>query len=167
MAFLPFENFVLHSPLSAEESCKRLTDIVGPVPFFRGKALNKYQGKIAQNTFDITRSINYRNSFVPMIRGTIAPGEYGRGSIIRISMKIDAAVSVFLLIWCGGVAFAGLALVSTLISGSQKFSPAFLIPIGMLAGGYIMATLAFGTERDKAIKDFTELFEAGPVKKGN
>ena len=60
-----------------------------------------FEGSVSENSFKIFRCIQYRNSFLPLIIGTIETHEYG--SAINIRMRMAIPVIVFLVIWLTGV----------------------------------------------------------------
>ena len=73
--YLPFENYTLATRLTVDEACMRITDNVYVKKGFRflvftNKTDRPYEGTITGNCFTITRIINYRNSFLPIIKGT-------------------------------------------------------------------------------------------------
>lgn len=75
--YLPFENYVMTSKLSVEEVKRRLADNIEPKKSLRLSVFNRgtnkpYEGEILGDTFTISRIINYRNSFLPVITGHIS-----------------------------------------------------------------------------------------------
>ena len=52
-----------------------------------------FEGSVSENSFKICRCIHYRNSFLPLIIGTIEAHEYG--STINIRMRMAIPVIVF------------------------------------------------------------------------
>ena len=66
---LPFEKYTLRTSLSKEEVFKKIADTIQPEQKFKisvfGENYSKpYSGKIIDNTFTMTRNINYKNSFL-------------------------------------------------------------------------------------------------------
>lgn len=103
---LPFEKLVYSSTLNKEELIIRLTDQIETVKTFGFRSANysypkPYFGKIHNNTFKIKRAINYRNSFLPQIKGEIISGL--NGSKINVKMQLDNIVKFFMIFWLGGV----------------------------------------------------------------
>ena len=93
-----------------------------------------FEGKVCENSFKICRCIQYRNSFLPLIIGTIEAHEYG--STINIRMRMAIPVIVFLVIWFTGV------LVGCLIVPFAGFPmPAALVPYIMLVFGILLVII--------------------------
>jgi len=103
---LPVENYVLTTKLSADEVRKRLAAHTEPNQKLNAAAFNRtytraYSGEINGNLFTISRNINYRNSFLPVIKGVITglPGQ----TSVQISMRAEPFVEVFMAVWLGFV----------------------------------------------------------------
>ena len=163
MKYLPFENITYRTNLELEEIQKRINEVIEPKKTFRmtgifGNSNHKpYEGSINGNSFNMTRIIGYRNSFLPRIKGEIEKGF--NGNKINVKMRLHAFVIVFMFIWFGGVGIGCLAVLSTL-SNSDNFEPMTLIPCGMLVFGYALVTGGFKYESIKSKKYLAQLFEA-------
>jgi hypothetical protein len=162
MKFLPTENITYKTRLKEEEVVKRLSDLIEPEKTFRfgifsSGASKSYEGQINGQTFVIKRIIGYRNSFLPRINGIIERDF--DGMTIKVKMRLNIFVIVFLCIWCGGV---GLGCIAFLIQafGSSEFNPATLIPFGMLIFVYLLTMGGFKFESNKSKKDLQNIFEA-------
>jgi hypothetical protein len=165
--YLPFENYVLTSNLSVDEITKRLSAKIEPKKAIRLSGFNKgstkpYEGEIVGDRFTISRIIDYRNSFIPVIKGRISTV---RGKT-QITIKMHPAIFVLILlsVWLGIVGIICLWIIlAGLIQIKQVFqsgfSPVILIPIGMFVFGCLLTSLAFKGE-SKNSKDFlAQLFE--------
>lgn len=163
MKFLPFEDITYRTHLDSEEILKRLHEITEPRKTFRMKGIfgsedhKPYEGSISGNSFDLTRIIGYRNSFLPVITGTVEDDP--SGTRIYVKMRLHPIVMAFLAIWIGIVGI-GCIIVFVSFLSSQKFEPMSLILVGMLIFGYIMPTGGFKFESAKTRKFFGGLFEA-------
>lgn len=162
MKYLPAEYITYKTKLTATEVLQRLEDSIEPVKVLRLGLFNRsetkpYQGKVAGSTFNISRIITYRNSFLPMINGNIE--NTFDGSLIKVKMRLHVAVIVFLCIWCGIMGLVGIAFLSQSF-GSKNFDPMILIPFGMLLFVYTMTMLAFKYESRQSKTDLQSLFEA-------
>lgn len=151
--FLPIERYQIRTKLSTEEIEKRLRRI----------AVSEYHGTVSENSFKISRSIRYQNSFLPVIKGTI--NTYLGKTEITISMTLNPFVKIFMIVWLSlaGIpsAIILLALGRMLIHFYFKgFSPFLLIPIGMFIFGYLLMFLAFKSEARVSKKRINQLFEA-------
>jgi len=166
--YLPFENYSLTTNLSTTEIYKRLSDNIEPRKAFRFSLFNQnstkpYEGEIYGNTFSMSRIINYRNSFLPIIKGDISM--FAGQTQINIKMRPVTFVLIFISFWLGTV---GLLCVSMLLVGLLQikqllktgFSPMVLIPFGMFIFGYLLTTLAFKAESSKSKKFLTTLLDA-------
>jgi hypothetical protein len=158
---LPFEKHILRTSLSKEQVIEKLKESVEPEKSFGFRSFNfsytkPYVGKINGDRFEIKRAINYRNSFLPLIKGIIN-NEIGRTKI-DISMKPHDFVIAFMVIWFGGVTIGCIA--TTYVMLTQEFNPFLLIPFAMLLFGIALVVGAFKTESSKSRKDLLTLFEA-------
>ncbi len=85
------EKISLISPLSIDESRKRLSDNLEPGNFARRmstrfkKGSKKYIGEINYNKFRINRIIQYRNNFIPFIDGEFIP-QANNSTKIKLNM---------------------------------------------------------------------------------
>ena len=109
-----------------------------------------FEGSVSENSFKICRCIQYRNSFLPLIIGTIEAHEYG--STINIRMRMAIPVIVFISIWFTGV-LAGCLIVP--FTGFPM--PAALIPYIMLVFGILLVIIPNKIEAKKAREKLEEL----------
>lgn len=159
--YLPVENIVYKTKLSAERAIEKLDDnIEAKEPFgfgTRDYAYSKpYIGWIFGNRFEIERAISYRNSFLPQIKGEVYV-EFD-GTKIKVSMKPHIFVLIFMAVWFGGIFIACFAMVMKLFA--DGFSPEFLIPFGMLLFGIALLFGAFKSESSRSKKDLMKILEA-------
>lgn len=165
--YLPFENYVLTSKLSIEEVTRRLADNIEPKKSFRFSGFNKssnkpYEGQILGDTFIISRIINYRNSFLPIITGHIST--FLGKTQINVKQRPVTFVLIFISLWLGIV---GLACLEIILAGLFQFrhvlqigfSPMLLIPFGMFLFGCLLTTLAFKAESKKSKEFLERLFD--------
>lgn len=158
---LPIENIIYKTKLSKEQTIQKLTENVEAEKSFGFGANNytyskPYIGQVKGNSFEIKRAISYRNSFLPQIKGEV----YTKfdGTKIKVNMKPHTFVLVFMTIWFGGF-FIG-CLATTFALFTQKFTPFFLIPFGMLLFGIALLYGAFKTESSTSKKDLANILEA-------
>jgi len=109
-----------------------------------------FEGSVSENSFKIFRCIHYRNSFLPLIIGSIEAHEYG--STINIRMRMAIPVIVFISIWFTGV-LAGCLIVP--FTGFPM--PAALIPYIMLVFGILLVIIPNKIEAKKAREKLEEL----------
>lgn len=163
---LPFEKLVYHSSLTKEDLLNHLQNEIEAQKSFGFGANNysyskPYIGKIYNNSFEIKRAINYRNSFLPKINGEIKNDI--NGSKISIKMNLVEIVKVFMIIWLGGVLIGCLATTYNIIFNNGLNSEGgffMLIPYFMLIVGIVVVSFGFKTESKKSIRDLEEILKA-------
>jgi hypothetical protein len=152
--------------LSPQEALLRLSRIVGP-PQSRWQAIEAgparqlrepFVGIIDGERFRIRRVIDYRNNFLPVISGKIAPDR--TGSRVDIVVKLKPAVAVAMILWLGAMSFAAAAAVWQSVQiGEVKGLAALLLPIF----GFVLVAIAFVPEKRKALKLLAETFDAASL----
>ena len=146
MNLILFRKIVISSSLTEVELLNRLSEMVDlEKSVFSLKYANpskKYVGKVEGKTFKIYRKIKGRNSFIPIIQGTIIDNIAARN--IKINMRLHFAVILFLL-WVSGF------LIWDIIKRNDYNG---LLFIGLLFG---MTILFFNLECNKSIKDLKEI----------
>ncbi|WP_281631682.1 hypothetical protein [Flavobacterium luteolum] len=162
---LPFEELWYHSSLSKEDLFLHLQNEIEPEKSF-GFGMNRhnyskpYIGRIFNERFEIKRAINYRNSFLPTIKGEVHNAI--SGSKIKIKMTIPEFAKVFMILWLGIVSIACIGVsINLIINGiDSETEPAVLIPFVMLIIGAAMVSAGFKTESKKSKKDLEEILQA-------
>lgn len=165
---LPYENYVLTTRLSSDEVLKRIGDNIQQKQGFNLSTFSRnytkpYTGQINGKAFTISRNIDYRNSFLPVITGQIAT-DLGQTQI-NIKMRPVIFVLIFISFWLGIV---GLVCIGMLLAGlshfrqllQNGFSPMFLIPFGMFAFGCLLTYFAFKVESKKSKEFLATLLES-------
>ena len=163
MKYLPTENITYKSKLNEEEILKRLSEIIEPekmfrFDFFKSGSSKSYEGQIIGHTFDISRIISDRNSFLPRISGVIER-DYN-GLTIKVKMRLHLFVLVFLCICTVGVGIGCFAAFLTQVINKSELNPVLLAPFGFLAFMYLLTMFGFKTESRRSKKDLQLLFEA-------
>lgn len=161
---LPFEKYTLRTSLSKEEVLKKISENIQQEKKFKisvfGEDFSKpYSWKIIENTFSITRNINYRNSFLPFITGTVETSINNKTNI-DIKMRPILPVLIFISIWMGLVGIVCITMLTVAIINFDEFSinefsPEALIPFGMFLFGFLLTYFAFKFEAKKS-KEFLE-----------
>lgn len=155
--FLPIENIVFKTKLSKEQVVLRLSEnIEAKKTFGFGNYSKPYIGYINGNNFEIERVINYRNSFLPQIKGNV----YSELSGTKINVKMMPAsyVLFFMAIWFGGVIVGCLAMLFILFT--EGFTSFLFLPFIMFLFGIGLLYGAFKTESAKSKKDLMRILEA-------
>jgi hypothetical protein len=153
---MPFYRCELASNLTAESAIARIKAAVGPEPTFRQlfqRSLGRgstagppFIGKIEGGQFRVRRDIWYRNDFRPVITGRVMSGP--TGVRIRVTMFLQPAVAVFMLIWFCGFALAGLSVWTS--PSTSRCTQTALAPVAMLIFGGVLVGGGFFPEALKA-----------------
>jgi len=162
MKILPSEQLTFRSNLSKTDIIQKISENAAVVPkqifALRNKDFSKiFEGIIEKDGFKISRTINYRNSFLPLIQGKIV--EKSTHSDINVQMTLQPFVKVFISFWLGAVALALVSILIVAIS-ENRFEPTIVIPLLMLIGGFSMTQLAFKYEYKKSKQELEKLFGA-------
>lgn len=158
---LPWEKFTITTSLTPAQVRHKLSEVVEPVRGFRSywhRSQKPYQGQIGEHSFRISRILNYRNSFVPIVTGQIRP--HGTGSEIAVSMKMHEVVIIFIILWLSTVGHIGLLfLIATLseVLNGGKFEPAALVPVGMFVFVCLMCVIGFKPQANSSKQFLIEL----------
>lgn len=132
---LPWRVFAIDTSWSPEVTAIELGKRVGERRLF-GAAETPFTGSLAGHRFQIARTIRYRNSFLPVIEGTIDPAEHG--ARLRVRMRLNWFVAAFMAFWIAGTALASLAVVTS-ASARDGAWVVLLMPvcgIAMCCGGF-------------------------------
>ena len=144
---IPFRTIIVNTSLSPAEvaaTLRRSThEKKGLLDLSYGG--HAYVGNVSETGFKIRRVISYRNSFLPVIGGSIMPRAYG--SSVQVSMRMNWFTIMFMLIWMGGVLVG--AMVGTVMFITEG-KVAGLGAWGMVAIGLAMFAFGFGREANIA-----------------
>lgn len=165
---LPIENYTLQTSLTAQEVFQRLYDKIEEKRNsgfnWRSKISNKpYEGKVSTTSFTMNRIIDYRNSFLPVIRGKII--SLAGQTRVEINMRPAAGPLIFMSIWLG---FVGVICISLLTVAVIHFNEVFkngvngatVIPFAMLLFGILLQKFAFRSESKEAKRFLATLLKA-------
>jgi YD repeat-containing protein len=154
---MPYYSFHLSVPAQAEVVAERIRSIVRPAPTFWGTlgsswrrpqgAGSPFLGSVENLSFKIRRNIQYRNSFLPMIRGKIVPTP--TGSRVDVIMYMHPFSLVFMVIWFGIIASIESKFVDMNIARS-------FLPIGMAVFGLALSLGGFYFEALKVMPLLSE-----------
>ncbi|MCQ9635524.1 hypothetical protein MP477_11200 [Chryseobacterium sp. WG23] len=159
MKYLPFEHIIYRTNLSEEEILAKISGFVEAKKFrFNNKPTKDFEGFSTDHSFEISRIIKGRNSFLPQISGVIQKNNYE--TQIEVKMTLHWFVSIFLLFWCGFVLLFFIAAFVT----EEKISMNFFIPIFMLLFAYILTMCGFKSESKKSKEYLKRNFEAKIIK---
>lgn len=165
MNILPLENLTYDTNLPLSEVIERMKSQTEPLNYFRIQLFQKpsgklFEGKVGENSFQVQRLINYRNSFVPVIKGHVDEGIFG--TKIHISMQLNMFVKAFLMIWASFMLIGILSVLSTMPK-QEGLWIAVLVGFGMLLFIVVVAVMAFKYEVKRAKKLLEELLSLSAI----
>ena len=107
---MPFLHYSIESPLAPELVLARLAVCTSKPPSFWeafARSLDRwvedrpaFHGTVGERSFRLHRAIRYRNSFLPLIRGTVKAT--ATGSRVSITMFLHPLVAAVLFLWWFG-----------------------------------------------------------------
>jgi len=161
MKIYPKDTFEIDTTMSAAEIYVVLDAVVEPPKWFRWRSADNkmFQGEFSTDGFKIMRIIRYRNSFLPVIEGTVTPTL--SGSRIAVTLRLHRFVGIFMLSWLGGVSIGIFAFLGAALKGNMAPLPALLVPSGMLLFGIGLTSGGFWWEARKTKPVIIELFNRG------
>jgi hypothetical protein len=115
-----------------------------------------YKGEIYSDGFEILRVIDYRNSFLPTIKGEIIETE--TGIELKVKMRMNPVVVAFLSVWLGLVFI--ISILTTFQLFTKEFNPLFLAPHVMLVFGLVITLTGYLEEVNVSKEDIKEIFSA-------
>ena len=155
---LPVDSFEIRTTQSPEALMRILDRQIEPQKLFRFGSRNHkpFQGDLSIDGFTMTRIIHYRNSFLPVIRGTFAPGP--QGTNIAIKMTLHPIVIAFMAMWLGVVGSIAMVLCLSAIFSNDVAWPLPLAPLGMFVFGWALTSGGFWFEAHHTKKKLLRLF---------
>jgi len=154
MKLFPHERLILRSSESPEAVVARLIKMVAPGWFYLCTPPQPFRGRVSGQQFKIVRLPVGRRGLrfhtgPPVLVGEIVP--VAEGSEVRVTMRLHAAVAVFIgvwfALWCSGLASIVLA---ELQRGSALLVPGFLAAAAMGAFAVAFVRFSFWFEAKKA-----------------
>src|SRR5262249_28686794 len=149
---LPYQKLVIEVPYSREELTRRLGKEVTSRTRRWGsfeKRTELFEGVVSDEGFQISRIIDYRNSFLPVIQVRFYP--HVKGVRVEVTMRLPVAVLIFSIVWLSmvGIFLGGAA---THFLATRSVDAVTLTPFGLSLFFYLMVTIGFGVEAKKASK---------------
>lgn len=118
----------------------------------------EFSGKVSPFHFAITPVTGYRNSFLPLLTGTISAKEVG--SVVDIVLQIHIAVRIFITVWTSGIflffLLGVLDVFMNFIDGSGGMILILLSTV-MIAFSQLMMRLCFYRPAREALERLKEL----------
>jgi hypothetical protein len=149
MKLWPSESLAVETSLTPDVVYRLLAESTEPRKTFRMVRDHRvFQGVVTPRKFEISRIIHYRNSFLPLISGSIHPSPIGTRLMIRIALNpIGGGLAV---LWLGFLAVVSLGFVVAFLSGHANVDLRFLTPLWMFIGFVVLVLGAFWFEAKKA-----------------
>ncbi len=159
MFMLPSLDEIIESDKSPEE----ISQIMGAITVSRREHYfadmrGEFVGEIDMTGFKVMSNIHHRNSFLPVITGSIRTE--GNRSIIAIKMRMHPLTSVFSVIWLSGVAvFLLIGICIACVDRNASSLMLICMSAGMMLFGQLLIRGGFYGPARKAIARLRELFE--------
>ncbi len=155
---IPYDSFEIATGLSPSQITFTLNGNIEPTKWLRRSRDHKmFQGSITQNGFVVTRIIHYRNSFLPIIRGTFKSSS--SGVVIAIKMRPHHCVTAFMCVWFGGVGMGIIAMSTAFFAHDKARYPALLLVLAMFIFGWALVSGGFWFEVNKSKQILLEIFK--------
>lgn len=152
---LPYLEHTIRTTKSPQE----IHDIMQSVTFSKrvwvSRPSGEFIGTIGQYDFKIMRIINYRNSFLPVIKGVIKKGE--EAYVVTLKMQLHPLTYALLIGWFVLSGFSFLLGVLHLITSKPIDVTVFLWTGGFIAWGQILSRWGFFFQAKKDLKRLEEL----------
>jgi hypothetical protein len=163
MVFMPFDRFIIHTDFSVQQAQQRLSEAVRP-PFSRVIFMNvpqKYEGRIHGNRFEISRITNYRDTFLPVVVGTIRDSVGSCSIDVRLRPHVVVIGALLVILGLAIAAECGFFL--TMLN-ARSFNISIFWPAAVLLVFYVISTVWFKMEATAEKQNLNEIF--GPTKDG-
>ncbi|HEY6421101.1 MAG TPA: hypothetical protein VIX59_19060 [Candidatus Binataceae bacterium] len=140
---LPWRRYEIFSHLAPAEVVAAMRNATEPRRWFRRpfRAVQGFEGIVAEDSFLVNRVIGYQNWFLPFVKGRIeaAPG----GTKILISMRPHLVALVSMAAFMSGL----IAMMFLPVLFHRGFQYAVALPCSLaIACGYLFFSAAFGLE---------------------
>lgn len=154
MKLLPYHRFELDSPLKPAAALTAMQAVTEPEKAFRfnwpsSGNERRFEGEISGDGFHVRRIIGYRNSFLPVIDGTVHA--QASGSRISIRMRPFIFVYVFAAVWLS---------ISLSVLAAAPWPQGTFMGLLMAAFLYLMVMAGFWFEASKQKQTLRAIFNA-------
>jgi len=150
----PFRKFEFSTRMSTEHAARVLEEIVEPPRKWGWPTSPKrgyFEGRVTGGRFKIHRIVYYRNSFIPIIEGSLRRD--GLGTLVTLNMRLLWPI---VFVWSGIIIFLawGSLAIESRLAGPFE---ARMLLFGMTSFIYLVATIPFTIEVRVAKKRLVEL----------
>lgn len=160
MKLLPYRKITISTKLTKEEVLKKISDCTAKADLFNPRGSTLFSGVVIPESFKIRRNLDYKNSFVPFMRGRFL--QHTGRTTMEVTFKPLEFIIGFMIVWlciitcvCSGMLYV--------IFTEGKFSEPMLIPFGMFIFGTILFSGAFAYEYPKSKAALLDLIEAEEI----
>ena len=160
MKIIPNEDITLVTYFSKKDVCNILKENLQEIPkitFYERKNQKLFEGRMHNDRFEIQRTTNVKDIFLPKITGVISKGI--RNTVIKLNFKPYKNVLIFLSICFGFIACVLIAsIIGVYFSEIEAWS---IIPMAiMLVLGIKIVNFGINLEIKKAKNELITLFNA-------
>jgi hypothetical protein len=153
MALLPLRTVPLGSDLAPPALAAVLRQAIGD-----GADL-PFSGSVGDAGFVGTRLREYRSTFMPVLRGALAPAP-GGGTRVRLRLAPPAIVVVFMAIWLGFLAAVGALIVAAHALSAGRSLLWLLAPAALAALSWQVMVSVFAADARWALEHLLERLPA-------
>jgi hypothetical protein len=161
MFLLPYRRFSIETDLPPTEVLTSLRAATEPERWAGSSRTQRpqlpFSGRVTGNSFDLTRSIDYRNSFCPHICGSVEPTT--GGARLVGTMKLHDVVAFFMLAFLAITGSLAVAIIPAGLAAGGLESGS-LIPLAMFGAGIVMTVGGFAFEAPKSLEALASLVRA-------
>ena len=118
----------------------------------------EFIGQVHPLDFRIVPNINYRNSFLPTVVGSMTENE--EGTTIDITFQMHILTRILLVFWYGMACFLFLCGILAVLTGGLEKITVILVSLGFIVCGQILMRCGFYGPAKKALKRLKELLTA-------
>jgi hypothetical protein len=141
------------SDLAPEALAGLLREAVGEDP------RRPFSGSVTDGAFVITRLREYRSTFMPVLRGLLAPGPDG-SSRVRLRLRPPSVVIIFMTVWLGFLAAVAATILAGRAFGGTRSLLWLLAPAGVAVRSWRLMCSVFAADARWAVEHLLEKLPA-------
>jgi hypothetical protein len=145
MSLLPLRTVTLLSDLDPSALAGALCREVGEDPRL------PFTGSVAGERFVITRLREFRSTFMPVLRGSLAPAP-GGGTRVLLRLAPPGVVVLFMAIWLGFLAAVAAMIVAARALGADRSALWLLGPAGLAGLSWHLMASVFAADAHWALE---------------
>ena len=148
MRLFPSVTEYFRSPYTPAELLRRLQNEVGPARTWRDlfrSADKRFRGTISVDRFDIQRSIGFRDSMLPHIRGRVETDAASGGSLLMLRHRLAPGIFALAIFWFSALIWNLVGALSNSVSCNTINGEVWGL-LGIMALEFIVITVPFWLE---------------------